>query len=214
MCGPSKRRTENWNLPGLYAPRTCAPAVQRPPPAHGPARDACNACKRMHRCGATIALALFLIVTPSCSASQSTKSSSGSGRNHAAPPKSPLSIAGAEIGRAPETFVKDFTRPISIPDEGIEAAVEVLRSGRLFRYSSESAEASQVALAEREFADFTRARYAVGVNSCSSAILLALLGAGVQTGDGVLTNAFTFTAVTSTVLRLKAEPILVECCDK
>lgn len=114
----------------------------------------------------------------------------------------------------PLTFSKDFTRPMSIPEEGIEAAVAVLRSGRLFRYSCESAEASQVALAEQEFAKATGARFAVGVNSCSSAILIALLSVGVQPGDKVLTNAFTFTAVTSTVLRLGAEPVLVECGER
>lgn len=112
------------------------------------------------------------------------------------------------------SFSKDFTRPMSIPDEGIDAAVEVLRSGRLFRYSCESAEVSQVALAEKEFAKATGARYAIGVNSCSSAILLALLSVGVQQGDKVLTNAFTFTAVTSTILRLGAEPVLVECGER
>ena len=114
----------------------------------------------------------------------------------------------------PLSFNKDFTRPMSIPDEGIDAAVEVLRSGRLFRYSCESAEVSQVALAEEEFAKATGARYAVGVNSCSSAILIALLSVGVRHGDKVLTNAFTFTAVTSTILRLGAEPVLVECGER
>ena len=111
-------------------------------------------------------------------------------------------------------FEKDFTRPMSIPEEGIDAAVNICRNGRLFRYSSESAGDSQVALAEKEFADMTQARYAVGVNSCSSAILIALLGVGLERGDKVLTNAFTFTAVTSTLLRLGADPILVECCDR
>lgn len=115
---------------------------------------------------------------------------------------------------APLTFSKDFTRPMSIPEEGIEAAVAVLRSGRLFRYSCESAEVSQVALAEQEFAKATGARFAVGVNSCSSAILIALLSVGVEPGDKVLTNAFTFTAVTSTILRLGAEPVLVECGER
>lgn len=103
---------------------------------------------------------------------------------------------------------------MDIPEEGIEAAVAVMRSGRLFRYSCASAEGSQVALAEREFAEAAGARFAVGVNSCSSAILIALLGVGVQAGDQVLTNAFTFTAVPSAVLRAGAEPVLVECSDR
>lgn len=44
----------------------------------------------------------------------------------------------------PTVFKKDFTRPLDIPKEGLEAAMEVLRSGRLFRYSAETAELSQV----------------------------------------------------------------------
>lgn len=103
---------------------------------------------------------------------------------------------------------------MSIPEEGIQAAVEVMRSGRLFRYSCKSAERSQVALAEREFAEATGARFALGVNSCSSAILIALLSVGVHPGDEVLTNAFTFTAIPSTILRLGAEPVLVECNNR
>lgn len=108
-------------------------------------------------------------------------------------------------------FKKDFTQPMGIPEEGIEAAVAVMRTGRLFRYSCANAETSQVAQAEREFAESVGARFAVGVNSCSSAILVALLGVGVRPGDEVLTNAFTFTAVPCAVLRLGAEPVLVEC---
>ncbi|CAB1104753.1 unnamed protein product [Ectocarpus sp. CCAP 1310/34] len=57
------------------------------------------------------------------------------------------------------------------------------------------------------------AKYAVGVNSCSSAILIGLMCVGVKAGDEVLTNAFTFTAVPSTILRLGAKPCLVECGD-
>lgn len=127
------------------------------------------------------------------------------GRTVQPPPPSPRPVVA---------FTKDFTRPMSIPEEGIEAAVTVLRSGRLFRYSCTSAERSQVAQAEREFAQAAGARYALGVNSCSSAILIALLSVGVRPGDEVLTNAFTFTAVPSTVLRLGANPVLVECSDR
>lgn len=43
----------------------------------------------------------------------------------------------------------------------------------------------QVALAEAEFAQTMGARYAVGVNSCSSAILIGLMCVGVKAGDEV-----------------------------
>jgi len=109
--------------------------------------------------------------------------------------------------KAPPRFEKDFSRPMSIPEEGIEAAVEVMRSGRLFRYCAQD---SQVALAEKEFAEMVGQKYALGVNSCSSAIMLSLMVGGVEHGDEVLTNGFTFTALPSTIMRLGAKPVLVE----
>ena len=98
----------------------------------------------------------------------------------------------------------------SIPEEGIQAAVEVMRGGRLFRYCATSAETSHVAQAEKEFAEMVNQKYALGVNSCSSAIMLALMAVGVDPGDQVITNGFTFTALPSTIMRLGAEPVLVE----
>jgi len=114
----------------------------------------------------------------------------------------------------PETFMKDFSKPMSIPDEGIEAAVEVMKSGRLNRYSATSSETSQVANAEKTFATAMQSKYAIAVNSCSSAILLSLLASGVGNGDKVATNGFTFTALPSTIMRLGAIPVLVETTMK
>ena len=94
--------------------------------------------------------------------------------------------------------------------EGIDAAVSVMQSGRLFRYCATSAEASHVSIAEAAFAQLVDHKYALGVNSCSSAILLALMGVGVKAGDHVLTNGFTFTALPSTIMRLGATPVLVD----
>jgi len=85
-----------------------------------------------------------------------------------------------------------------------------MRGGRLFRYCATSAETSQVSQAEKEFASMVGQKYALGVNSCSSAIMLALMSVGVEPGDQVITNGFTFTALPSTIMRLGAEPVLVE----
>jgi len=110
----------------------------------------------------------------------------------------------------PPPFLKDFSKPMSIPEEGVRAAVEVMNSGRLFRYCATD---SQVAAAESEFAQLVEQKYALGVNSCSSAIMLALLVAGVEAGDEVITNGFTFTALPSTIMRLHATPVLVEATE-
>ena len=118
--------------------------------------------------------------------------------------------AAPAASKTVEPFMKDFSRPMSIPEEGIAAAVEVMRGGRLFRYCATSAETSHVAQAEKEFAAMVNQKYALGVNSCSSAIMLALMAVGVEPGAQVITNGFTFTALPSTIMRLGAEPVLVE----
>ncbi|HEY5221169.1 MAG TPA: aminotransferase class I/II-fold pyridoxal phosphate-dependent enzyme [Candidatus Paceibacterota bacterium] len=101
----------------------------------------------------------------------------------------------------------------AIPEEGISRVVEILRSGNIFRYSSAKPEESEAALFERDFLEQWGGalRYALAVNSGSSAILLALKALGVGPGDKVLVPAFTFTAVPSAVENLHAEPVLVEC---
>jgi dTDP-4-amino-4,6-dideoxygalactose transaminase len=113
----------------------------------------------------------------------------------------------------PEKFTKDFSKPMSIPTEGIEAAIRVMESGRVFRYCATSAETSEVAQAEDQFAEMVGQKYAIGVNSCSSAIFIAMLATGVEQGDKVLTNGFTFTALPSCILRIGCEPVLVECTE-
>jgi hypothetical protein len=52
-----------------------------------------------------------------------------------------------------EVFKGSFTQQEPIPEEGIAAAMEVLRSGRLHRYNLGPGEAGEVALLEREFAE-------------------------------------------------------------
>mmetsp|Transcript_17293 Transcript_17293/g.41355 ORF Transcript_17293/g.41355 Transcript_17293/m.41355 type:complete len:486 (-) Transcript_17293:162-1619(-) len=137
-------------------------------------------------------------------------------RAHAHAPLSSLAMREAAEGavaaasaplRKPERFLKDFSQPMAIPEDGIAAAVDVMRSGRLFRYCATD---SQVTAAEAEFAGLVEHKYALGVNSCSSAIMLAMILVGVQAGDEVLTNGFTFTALPSTIMRLHATPVLVE----
>lgn len=96
-------------------------------------------------------------------------------------------------------------------DGHVEAAVSrVLHSGRLFRYDVKKDEASEAALAEKEFADLIGMKYAVGLSSCSAAIHLALRALGVSSGSKVLIPAFTFVAVPSAVVQVGAQPVLVE----
>lgn len=113
-------------------------------------------------------------------------------------------------GKSPAPFKKDFFRPSAITEDGIEAAIAVMRTGRLCRYTATSAKTSHVAQAEKEFATYVGRKYCVAVNSCSSAILLALISANVQCGDQVFCNGFTFTSVPASIVRAGAVPVLVD----
>jgi dTDP-4-amino-4,6-dideoxygalactose transaminase len=105
---------------------------------------------------------------------------------------------------------RDLSAPPPIPDSGIAAALAVLRSGWLHRYGETMGDASEAALLEAEFAAALGSRYAVAVNSCGSAMYLALLCTGVKPGDRVLMNAFTLAPVPGAVAHAGAEHVLVE----
>jgi dTDP-4-amino-4,6-dideoxygalactose transaminase len=110
----------------------------------------------------------------------------------------------------PSRLALDLGAPPPVPDAGIAAAEAVLRSGWTHRYGETLGDASEVALLEAEFAALLGARYCVAVNSCGSAMFLALLGAGVRPGDRVLMNAFTLAPVPGAIAHAGAEHVLVE----
>ncbi len=63
---------------------------------------------------------------------------------------------------------------------------------------------------ERAFADYCGSEYAVAVNSGTSALHLALLAAGVEAGDEVITVSMTFTATVAAVVLAGAVPVMVD----
>ena len=68
----------------------------------------------------------------------------------------------------------------------------------------------EVAAFEREFAAFCDTSHAVGLNSGTSALHLALLAAGVGPGDEVITTAFTFVATVAAIEYTGARAVLVD----
>jgi dTDP-4-amino-4,6-dideoxygalactose transaminase len=87
---------------------------------------------------------------------------------------------------------------------------EVLDSGVLFRYHEPNPEDIPAAKLEQAFCEKFGFKYALGVNSASSGLLLSLLASGVEPGDSVLMPAFTFVAVPSSIVLAGANPVLVE----
>ncbi len=113
----------------------------------------------------------------------------------------------------PEVFTGSFTQQEPIPDAGIEAALAVLRHGRLHRYNLAAGEAGEAALLEEEFAAFTGAKYCLAVASGGYAMATALRALGVAPGDRVLSNGFTLAPVPGAIASLGAEPVFVEVTD-
>jgi dTDP-4-amino-4,6-dideoxygalactose transaminase len=68
----------------------------------------------------------------------------------------------------------------------------------------------EVAAFEEEFADFCTVKHAVGVNTGTSALHLALLAAGIGPGDEVVTVSHTFVATVSAIRYAGATPVLVD----
>jgi len=103
-----------------------------------------------------------------------------------------------------------------IGEEEIQEVMEVLRSGYLFRYGvSLGAEVDprfkgKVYKVEQEIANYCGLRYAVAVNSGTSALLTALSGLGIGPGDEVIVPGYTFIASMSSIVYARAIPVLAE----
>ena len=68
----------------------------------------------------------------------------------------------------------------------------------------------EVAAFEKEFAAYCDADQALGLNSGTSALHLALLAAGIGAGDEVITTPFTFIATAAAIVYTGATPVFVD----
>ena len=110
-------------------------------------------------------------------------------------------------------FTKDFTQQEPIGEEGIERAMEILRSGKIHRYNVAAGEKGEAALLEEEFAAYMGSKYCLSCASCGSAMYLALKSAGVQPGDKVLCNAYTLAPVPGAIENAGGKIELVDIVD-
>lgn len=95
-----------------------------------------------------------------------------------------------------------FGRP-QIEQDEIDEMLDSIRSGWL-------GTGPKVARFERDFAAYTGARHAIAVSSCTAALHLALLAAGVGPGDEVITTPMTFCATVNAIIHTGAQPVLVD----
>ncbi len=92
---------------------------------------------------------------------------------------------------------------ISLREEEVDAVAETLRSGWLTMGPRTEA-------FERAFAEHLGVRHAIAVSSCTSALHLAYLAAGVGPGDEVIVPAITFVASAAAVRYCGAESVFAD----
>jgi dTDP-4-amino-4,6-dideoxygalactose transaminase len=95
-----------------------------------------------------------------------------------------------------------FGKP-RIEEEDIAEVVATLRSGWIGM-------GPRTIQFERDFAAYTGAKHAIAVNSCTAALHLGLIAAGVGPGDEVITTPLTFAATANVIEHVGARPIFAD----
>jgi dTDP-4-amino-4,6-dideoxygalactose transaminase len=93
--------------------------------------------------------------------------------------------------------------PPTIGEEEIEEVVHTLRSDWITT-------GPKVARFEREFVDTVDGPSALAVNSCTAALHLSLLAAGIGEGDGVVTSPMTFCSTVNVIEHVGGRPLLAD----
>jgi len=90
-----------------------------------------------------------------------------------------------------------------VNEEMVEAVVNALKTERFLRGES-------VKIFEEEFAKYIGTKYALAVNSGTSALHLSLLAMGIKQGDYIVTTPATFIATANAAVYVGARPIFVD----
>jgi dTDP-4-amino-4,6-dideoxygalactose transaminase len=117
----------------------------------------------------------------------------------------PIADEGAPVAAEfvpQEEFLVFGSPPIS--EDEIEEVVAVLRSGWI-------GTGPRVHQFQENFKNYVGSEHAVALNSCTAALHLALLGAGVGPGDEVITTPMTFCATVNAIIHAGATPVLADC---
>jgi dTDP-4-amino-4,6-dideoxygalactose transaminase len=123
--------------------------------------------------------------------------------------KKDLAVNGGPRAKRSTNFPM-FPGGLEIGEEEKKQVLEVLDNKYLFRYYGPKESPSKVRALEEQYAKFTGTRHALALNSCTSALISALVAAGVGPGDEVIVPSYTFFATCAAVVAARAIPIVAE----
>lgn len=91
----------------------------------------------------------------------------------------------------------------NITKKEIDAVCRVMKSGWLTM-------GKETEYFEKEFAEYVNSKYAVSLNSATSALFLSLKALGIGKGDEVIVPSFTFASTANVVVHAGAKPVFVD----
>ena len=91
----------------------------------------------------------------------------------------------------------------AIENAEIEEVIAVMQSGWL-------GTGPKVAQFEQDFAKYKKVQHSVALNSCTAALHLSILAAGIGEGDEVITTPLTFCATINAIIHAGATPVLAD----
>ena len=112
-------------------------------------------------------------------------------------------IEAKKTGRLPRRHFLTFGAPVISP-AAIAEVVDSLQSGWIGK-------GPKVDRFEGMLREITGAREVVAVSSCTAALHLSLVAAGIGEGDEVITTTMTFPATVNAIIHARARPVLVDC---
>jgi 8-amino-3,8-dideoxy-alpha-D-manno-octulosonate transaminase len=97
-------------------------------------------------------------------------------------------------------------------EEEMEAVIEVMKGGYLFRYGSETDPKflHKVSTLEKGFAEYCGVKFALATSSGTSALLASAIALGLKPGDEIIVPAYTFVASYTSVIFAGLIPVLAE----
>lgn len=95
-----------------------------------------------------------------------------------------------------------FGSPVISQDE-IEEVLNTMKSGWL-------GTGKKVAQFEDDIRKYKDSKYTAAVNSCTAALHLSIIAAGIKSGDEVITSALTFCATVNSIIHVGATPVLAD----